>query len=142
MLACMCESQKSDAIDMLMYYDTRPGVFNGAFDFYTQEPLKGYYPLYWYGMFYDLECEIPAQNAIDDVYAMCGVDASGKLLSVLTYYNDDDTADDKTVSLDFSKAGKYEIYLLDAEHTNDLVAVTDELTFTLKNHTCLLIKEK
>ncbi|MBO5229857.1 MAG: hypothetical protein J6B52_00395, partial [Clostridia bacterium] len=40
-LACMCTSQRSP-IDMLMYYDTRPSVFNGVFDFYTYEKLKGY----------------------------------------------------------------------------------------------------
>ncbi len=48
---------------------------------------------------------------------------------------------DKTVKLDFGKSGNYEIYLLDQEHTNDLVATTDDLTFTMKNQTCFLIKE-
>jgi len=57
-MACICEAQKSDAIDMLMYYDTRPSVFNGVFDFYTVKPLKGYYPLYWYGMLYNMKAEI------------------------------------------------------------------------------------
>ena len=38
-------AQKADGIDMLMYYDTRPSVFCGAFDFYSGKPLKGYYPL-------------------------------------------------------------------------------------------------
>lgn len=71
---------------------------------------------------------------------MCGIDAHGKVLSVVTYYTDDDAAD-KTVSVDFGKSSKYEIYLLDKDHANELVKVTDELTFTMKNHTCILIKE-
>ena len=140
-LSCMCAAQQSDAIDMLMYYDTRPSTWNGVFDFLSQKPLKGYYPLYWYGMFYDLQKEIPAENSIEDVYSLCGVDENGKALAVVTYFIDDDTAGDKTVKLDFGRPGNYEIYLLDDEHTNELVATTDDLTFTLKNYTCILIKE-
>lgn len=140
-MSCVCEAQKSDAIDMLMYYDTRPSAFNGAFDFYTAKPLKGYYPFYWYGMFYDMEYEIPAENSVENVYTLCGVDENGKVLSIVTYYTDDDNAADKTVKLDFGKSGKYEIYLLDEDHTNDLVSTTADLTFTMKNQTNILIKE-
>lgn len=140
-MACICEAQKCDGIDMLMYYDTRPSGFNGAFDFYTYEKLKGYYPLYWYGMFYDMEYEIPYENHIENIYAICGVDKNGKLLSVVSHYTDDDNAADKTISLDFGKEGNYEIYLLDNEHSNELISTTSALTFTMKNQSCILIKE-
>lgn len=140
-MSCISEAQKSDAIDMLMYYDTRPSSFNGAFDFYTAKPLKGYYPLYWYGMFYDMEYEIPSENSVENVYTLCGVDKNGKLLAIVTYYTDDDDAANKTVNLDFGKSSNYEIYLLDKEHTNDLVSTTADLTFDMKNQTCILIKE-
>ena len=140
-MSCISEAQKSDAIDMLMYYDTRPSGFNGAFDFYTAKPLKGYYPLYWYGMFYDMEYEIPSENSVENVYTLCGVDKNGKLLAIVTYYTDDDDAANKTVNLDFGKSSNYEIYLLDKEHTNDLVSTTADLTFDMKNQTCVLIKE-
>ncbi len=56
-MACMTEGQKS-SVDMMMYYDTRPSPFNGAYDFYTLRPLKGYYPRYWYGMLYDMKNEV------------------------------------------------------------------------------------
>ena len=140
-MSCISEAQKSDAIDMLMYYDTRPSSFNGAFDFYTAKPLKGYYPFYWYGMFYDMEYEIPSENSVENVYTLCGVDKNGKLLAIVTYYTDDDDAANKTVNLDFGKSSNYEIYLLDKEHTNDLVSTTADLTFDMKNQTCILIKE-
>jgi hypothetical protein len=39
---CMCMAQASD-IDMLMYYDARPGNWCGLFDTDTLEPLKPYY---------------------------------------------------------------------------------------------------
>ena len=40
-LSCISEAQHAP-VDILMYYDTRPSAFNGVFDFYTFEKLKGY----------------------------------------------------------------------------------------------------
>lgn len=139
-MAVMSASQDS-SIDMLMYYDTRPSIFNGVFDFYSCKPLKGYYPFYWFGMFYDMEAEIKAENSIDDIYTLCGVDKNDKVLSVITYYTHQDDKENKQISLDFGKIGKYEIYLLDENHTNELVATTDDLTFDVAPNSCILIKE-
>ena len=138
--ACLCLSQPS-SIDMLMYYDARPGALNSLFDYYTLRPLKGYYPMYWYGKFYDGFQEIRAKEAVDDVYTLCGVNSSGKTLTALTYYTDEADMPEKTVTLDLGKNGSYEVYLLDASHNGDLVATVDQLTFTLQPNTCLLIKE-
>ncbi len=138
-LACICMAQNSP-IDMLMYYDTRPSVFNGAFDYYTYEKLKGYYALYWYGMMYDMEKEIKAENEIENIYSLCGVDKSGKVLSIVTHYSDDNVSN-KQISIDFGKKGIYEIYLLDEEHDAELVATTDSLKFDMANHSAILIKE-
>lgn len=137
--ACISAAQGS-SIDMLMYYDARPSTFNGMFDMYTYDKLKGYYPICWYGMFYDCVKEIPAENKIDNVYSLCGVYENGKTLTMLTYYTDDE-AEKKTVSLDFGRSGKYEIYLLDAEHDGEKIEVTDSLRFEVENCTVLLIKE-
>ena len=101
-MACMSAAQHS-SIDMLMYYDTRLSVFCGLFDYYTYEPLKGYYPFKWYGMFYDMEAEIKCSTEIKDIYTLCGVDSSNKTLTVITYYTDNDNAEEKTVNIDFSK---------------------------------------
>ena len=138
-LATICESQHSP-IDMLMYYDTRPSIYNGVFDYYTYEKLKGYYPLYWYGMFYDMEKEIPAENKIDDIFSLCGTDKDGKVLAVVAHYNEEDQIE-KQIKIDFGKKGNYEIYLLDEEHDGELIKVTDNLEFTLKNLSAVLIKE-
>ena len=140
-MACITEAQNS-SIDMLMYYDTRPSAFNGVFDFYSYEPLKGYYPLYWYGMFYDAVVQIPATVTADHLYALGGVMKDGSVMAVVTHYTDDDRATDQTVTLDFGKSGTYEIFLLDDTHSGESVGVTDTLTFTLKNHSCMLIREK
>lgn len=140
-LACICEAQKSP-IDMLMYYDTRPSPFCGAFDFYTYEPLKGYYPFKWYSMFYTMEKEIPAQNSIENIYSLCGTDKNGKVLAAITYYTDDDTAQNKSVTVDFGKKSEYEIYLLDDEHNADFVGTVTKLNFDMKRCSAVLIKEK
>lgn len=140
-LACICAAQKSP-IDMLMYYDTRPSPFCGAFDYYTYEPLKGYYPFKWYSMFYATQKEIPSQNSIENIYSLCGTDKDGKVTAVITYYTDDDSAQNKTVSVDFGKSGEYEIYLLDDEHDADFVGTVDTLNFDMKRCSAVLIKEK
>lgn len=137
--ACICASQSS-TIDMLMYYDARPSVFNGLFDFYTYEKLKGYYPVCWYGMFYDCEKEIPAEEAVQDIYSLCGVYENGKTLALITHYSDEER-ENKIVCVDFGRAGKYEIRLLDGEHDGETVETTDRLVLELKNYDTVLIKE-
>lgn len=138
--ACLCLSQPS-SIDMLMYYDARPGALNSLFDYYTLRPIKGYYPMYWYGMFYDLMGEVRAKESLDDIYSLCGIDKTGKTLTALTYYTDEKEMPAREVALDFGRNGQYEIYLLDETHDGSLVATTSDLTFTLSPNTCLLIKE-
>lgn len=143
MAAVICAAQAS-SIDMLMYYDTRPSVFNGAFDFYSMRPLKGYYPLFWYGGFYDAEAEIPCLNKVDDVYAICGIDKNGKTLAMISYFTDCDDAPKKDIAIDFGKSkadSQYEVYLLDESHNAEQIDASEGLRFTVLPQSCLLIKE-
>ena len=139
-MACISAAQHS-SIDMLMYYDTRPSAFNGAFDFYTYEKLHGYYPLYWYGMLYDMDREVLAENSVEDVYTLCGVDRNGKATAIITYYSDDDGLEDKLVSIDFGREGAYEVYLLDENHKGERIPTPEDMTFSMKRQSCLFIKE-
>ncbi len=139
-MSCMNVAQKSP-LDMLMYYDTRPTIYNGVFDFYTAEPIKGYYAFYWYGMFYDMRAEVRAVNEIEDIYSLCGVDENGKVLALITHYSDDDGKKSVELCADFGRSGNYEIYLLDKEHNGELVKVTSELNFDMPIHSAVLIKE-
>lgn len=139
-MASMTAAQHS-TIDMLMYYDTRPSVFCGAFDYYSYAPLKGYYPLYWYGMYYDMTAEVLCKDTVENIYTLCGVDAAGKTLTVVTHYTDDDSTAAREIQLDFGREGTYEVYLLDQEHDAEKIAVTSDLHFTMPVQTCLLIKE-
>jgi len=138
--ACMAEAQPS-SIDMLMYYDARPCAFNGLFDIYTYRPLKGYYPFFWYGHFYDCEAEIRAENKLADIYPLCGVDKDGKVTAMIAYYTEqDDTAKEKTFTVDFGRDGDFEVYLTDHDHT--AARIDPSLTLTLKPGSVVFIKEK
>ena len=128
-------------IDLMMYYDTRPSIFNGVFSVYTCRPLKGYYPMYWYGTFYDCKAEIKAENSLPDLYTLCGVNKDGKTQTILTYYTNEDDAQPRTVSLNFGRPGRYEAFLLDDAHTNESMGIFDTLTFTLTPNSCLFLKE-
>lgn len=139
-MACICESQQAP-IDMLMYYDTRPSCFNGVFDYYTYEKLPGYYPLYWYGMLYDCVKEIKADNKIENIYSLCGVDENGKATAIVTHYSENDDTESKTVSVDFGKDGTYEIYLLDKTHNAELIKTTNRLEFDMEIFSSVMIKE-
>ena len=119
-----------------------PSAFNGVFDFYTYEKLKGYYAFYWYGFLYDCEKEITSQNEIENIYSLCGVDKNGKATIILTYYSDNDSLPNKEISLNLGEKGLYDIYKVDNGHNGELVAVTDNLSFELELYSMVLIKEK
>ena len=128
-------------VDMLMYYDTRLSAFNGAFDFYTLRPLKGYTPLLWYGRFYDLDRILPAAGRVDDVYPLCAVGRDGRLTCMLTYYTDRDDAPVRTVTPDFGREAEYEIRLLDDQHDGEVVRRGHDLTLTLRPQSVVLVHE-
>jgi len=110
--------------------------------FQSYEPLKGYYAMYWYGMFYDMKAWIPAENKPDNIYSLCGVDDNGKAMAMVTYYSDDDNSPNKTVKLDMGRDGEYEVYVLDENKDGELVCTTSDLTFDVSIHSCILVKEK
>ncbi len=141
MMAVISEAQKTD-IDMLMYYDTRPSAFNGVFDYYTYRPLKGYYPLYWYGSFYDTETEIRAEKEPEGIYTLAGKDKNGKITAIITHYSDNDNEPSKEITVDFGKNTEFDIYLLDSENNGELVSTTADLNFNINNQSCILIKER
>ena len=140
-MASISAVQKCDELDMLMYYDTRPSPFCGAFDYYTYEPLKGYYPLMWYGKMYDMIAEIRCENEPENIYTLCGIDEKGKITCIVTNYSDDEVYDAKEIKLDFGREGKYEIYLVDSEKNGELVNVTDKTEFIIEPCSFMLIKE-
>ena len=141
-MSIICEAQKLP-IDMLMYYDTRAGsTFNGAFDFYTLRPLKGYYPLKWYGEFYYLENEVRAENTVEDISTLCGIDKNGKITAIISRFSDDDEKEDARIKVDVGKNAQFDVFFLDKDHDGELVKTTNDLILDMPVHSCVLIKEK
>ena len=117
-LACMLAGQNNPDLDMMMYYDARPGAFNGLFDYYTMRPLKGYYPFYLFANLYELENQVEASSNDEDVYVACAKNDE-KAEMLITYYAEDDNKYQKYVTVeaegvDFSNA---KIYITDPYKT-------------------------
>ena len=107
----------------------------------TAEPLKGYYPLMWYGKFYDMESYIKCETDVENIYTLCGTDKDGKIMCIVTNYSDDDNSPAKDIKLDFGREGKFEVYLVSDDKDGELVDVTNKLEFNLKAHNFMLLKE-
>ena len=138
--ACMAQAQAS-SIDMLMYYDTRLSAFNGAFDFYSLRPLKGYTPLAWFGRFYDMDHTVPVQTQVPDIYPLCAVDTDGKIMCMVTYYTENDAAPTRTITLECGRDVTFDVYWLDEAHDGCLFPAGDGMPLVLKPQTVLLFVE-
>ncbi len=151
-LAAMCACQYS-SIDMLMYYDARPNEFwNGMFDdMVIGRVLKGYYPFPMFNELYRLGESVEAE-ATDGGY-ICAAKSDDEAAVILTHFNDDDSTEKKTFSVELSGFGGdngtvAEFYLLDDSHNLELVGKAtyygDRFVpeLILPNFTCYLIKLK
>ena len=118
----MAVSQYSK-LDMLMYYDARPCGMNGMFDTDHYTPLKGYYPFLMFNNLYKLGTAVEAEGDCDNVYAVAAKGDDGKGI-MLSYFAEEDDATDGEILLDIKNgAEKYEMYLLDETHDNELVGI-------------------
>ena len=140
--ACMCGCQNETDIDMLMYYDARPCAYNGLFDYYTNEHLKGYYPFIMFNALYKLgnACKCVSDNK--NIYAAAAKDDNSKAVMLSFYTDDDDFEDICDITLDFSDNGEtYEILLLDKTHDAEYIGrVTSGNSIKLAPNTVCLLK--
>ena len=139
--ASMLLAQNSP-IDMLMYYDARPCLFNGMFDFYTLRPLKGYYPFYMFSRLYRLGTQAEAISNDPDVYAVAARGETGFALMLAYYNNEAPGARELTVrGLPFGAR----VTLLDETHdctlSEDLIVRDGVLSAVLQPDTVLLITD-
>jgi len=129
----MCVGQTS-ALDMMMYYDSRPTRWCGMFhtDFHT--PLKGYYPFLMYHDLYKMGEHVYSETDDKELYAVAatGENAQGVML---TYFSDDDEAGAKDIEVTLSGIAApvtAEYYLQD--EANDYSIIRKE-TITADNFT-------
>ena len=108
-------------VDMLMYYDARPGTgFNGLFDFYTMRPLKTYHVFCLWSKLAELgkqfKIEYPENPEINAVGA---IGPDGKIGILISRFAEDDKLPPAvTVKLAGDKLclKNAKLYLLDKEH--------------------------
>ena len=126
---------------MMMYYDARPGAFNGLFDYYTNAPLKGYYPFKMFHTLYTLgtACQCAADKK--EIYAAAAKGEADQAVMISYFTDDDDCKESCDITLDFcGGANKYEIWILDNEKDMErigFIATNEKITLS-PNTVCLL----
>lgn len=122
-------------LDMLMYYDARPCVFNGMFDYYTLQPLKGYYPFLMFSKLYELGNCVYSKSNDEDIYVVAASDGKKQKI-MITYYACDETNSDNEKEVTINLAGdvlkSWKISLLD-----DVVTMKEDF-FDLKDEIMVL----
>lgn len=147
--SCMLMGQKS-SLDMLMYYDARPSVWNGMFDFYTLRPLKGYYPFVMYSTLYELGTEI--QSTSDEEKTISIVAAQSEngddKAIMISYFPLRENRENKVIEVEIlscDQAYRWSVSVLDEENTmteNVVEFKENKLIFNLKANTVLLLKNQ
>lgn len=120
---------------MMMYYDARPCGFNGLFNYYTHQPLKGYYPFVMWSKLRELGTEVKIENTSENVAAIAAKGVDDKCAIMLSYFCEDDsiTAPETVeLALTGAKIGKLTAYLLDKECSCEPKALTPAEMLTLQ----------
>ena len=112
--AVMCAMQNNLDVDMLMYYDARPTGFNGLWDMYAYEELKGYYAFYTFANLYDLGTQVENISDDENIYVVAAKNGEG-VGAVVTYYTENDNENSKYVTIDVNgyDMSKAKIYMVD-----------------------------
>lgn len=151
--ATMCAAQNS-SIDMLMYYDARPGSpFNGMFsNLPLGRVLKGYYAFPMFDTLYRLGNCVETTAQEEGAY-ICAAKNATEAAVLVTHYNNDDSTETKNFSIDLSGFGdengaEIEFYLLDETHDCEFVGKATyygdrfPIELPLPNFTSYLLKIK
>ena len=131
----MCAAQDSH-IDMVMYYDARPGSWCGLFAPYDYKPLPPYYGYYLFKEIPRLGTWVKTESSVGNIWNIAATDGNDGAL-ILTHYNDDDNTPREALTVNVKRNGntptRVEYYLLDPEHNGDLVReeIFTSDTFTL-----------
>lgn len=137
---------QNNPLDMLMYYDARVNsTLNGLFNFYTNEKMKGYYPFWLFSKLYKIGQHIKTDSDVEYIYAVAAA-KDGKKAIMLTYFTNDETATEETVTLKLNgnSAECYSLFLLDEAHDAEnmgAIAATDgEITVSMTPNSVILLE--
>ncbi len=138
--ATMCEAQNGN-LDMLMYYDVRPSVYNGLFDFYTLEKLPGYYSFYTFASLYEKQQQVSAKSDDDMVYTLAATQGD-TTSAIVCYYTNQRGTEDKTVSIDYKNLSDKKLYYILVDENHLFTEIFPENnSVTLKPNSVLFITQ-
>lgn len=132
-VGCMFMAQASE-IDMLMYYDARPGNWCGLFNTDSLDPLKPYYAFYMAKELPRLGKWVKSEARVCGIYSCAATDGRDSAI-MITHFRDDEAtpAEQVKVCIDNVKSEngvRVEYYLLDDGHDAELIR---EETFTAES---------
>ena len=108
-----CQNEK---VDMLMYYDLQPSVFNGLFDFYTLHPIKGYYSFLSFSELTEMGTQTQASSSDEDVYVLAADGKEGRAIQIVYYpAPNEKNAKDKKVVV-HADLSSMQAFLVDEKH--------------------------
>ena len=143
--AVMAALQNNPDVDMLMYYDARPTAFNGLWDLYTYEELKGYYAFYTFANLYELGTQVENISDDENVYVVAAKNGE-KVGAVVTYYTENDNENSKIVEVNVKGAdmSRAKIYRVDENNMytpyHKTVFANGKLTLRMERNTILYIE--
>jgi hypothetical protein len=130
-----------------MYYEVAPTTMNGVFDFYTCQPIKGYWALYGFSDLCDLGTHIRTVSDDPDLYAVAAKDESGRSALLVTYYTHEENREEKTVTVTYCGADPCDtdIYTEDESYSYEKTATVPEnathtVTLSMKPNTFAVLK--
>ena len=116
--AAVMSACQNEPVDMLMYYDFRPSVFNGAFDITSYRPLKTYYAFYAWDKLVQLGTQVKAEANDEELYVTAARSDDGHLRVLLTRYSPDNNVTKTrpfTVKVEGAGDGVVLAYLTDTD---------------------------
>ena len=136
--SCMCMGQNAP-LDMLMYYDARPCLYNGLWDFYTLETKKTYFAFSAFATLRDLKNQILCETNDQRVSCIAARDGQHIALLISTYRIKDGGKGqyvqiDSTIPLQNCRA-----FLTDKTHNATELSVADN-KFYLRPNSILLVE--
>ena len=139
----MCVSQYVP-IDMLMYYDARPGTMNGLFNLYGYKKQKAYYVFSNFSKLYELSGCVECTRD-EGAYAVAAKNDAGSFGVMISVYKDQPDLCEKTLTVEFkdTKASKARVLRIDAENDQKDEGLFDivngKIDITVKDHTVIYI---
>ena len=144
--AVMCTGQNTP-LDMLMYYDARPTIWNGLFGYYFYEPLKTYYVFLAWAKLAKLERSILVDTqGKNGIYAVGATDGKKTGVLICRYFEPDQLPDDLPVTFKLKKGDLRgaKLYLIDQDHDLEEIPYRTDpdgnLLFTMKANTIVYLE--